>query len=123
MSKIKGNTIKTLNCGAMIRAIMKKQHLNNTDVARKINRHHSTIKTLVQNSSLQTYLIWEFSVALKHNFFNDLARQLDQSVGEGVLENSTEPLGKRVEELEKEIQQLKEEREYLRKAMDALARK
>jgi len=122
MRRNKGNTIKNLNIGLMIREVMKVQSKNKMDIARLTGRKHGTISKTVKATSMQTYLVWEFSLALKYNFFHDLAVQLDQTAGEGVLQNAEQPLKTTIAALEKDMQQLREERDYLRKVVDVLGK-
>tara|TARA_R110000868_G_scaffold332929_1_gene593853 strand:+ start:99 stop:317 length:219 start_codon:yes stop_codon:yes gene_type:complete len=72
---------------------------------------------MLNNTSIQTYLVWELSVALGHNFFTGLAGQLDAAT-EGKLEKQTSEL----DELKQEHARLKEERDYLRKAVNLLGK-
>jgi plasmid maintenance system antidote protein VapI len=113
----KGNTIAQLDIGKIIRRVMFEKGMNKARMARKIGRTGPVIKKIIYNSSIQTYLVWEMSVALGHNFFTDLAQQLDAAT-EGKLEKQTSEL----DELKQEYARLKEERDYLRKAMDLLSK-
>lgn len=122
MRRNKGNTIQPLNIGLMIRRVMKTQNKNKMDIARLIGRKHGTVSKTVKTTSMQTYLVWELSLALKYNFFNDLAEQLNAEAGEGILANAGMPLKATIAALEKEVQQLKDEREYLRKVVDVLGK-
>jgi hypothetical protein len=114
----KGNTISGLHIGRMINAQQKAQRVTHAVLARRIGRNQSIIKRYFGNSSLQTYLVWELSLALNHNFFADLAQQLNAAT-EGQLDKQESEL----EQLKAEYQSLTEERDYLRKAVDGLTRK
>lgn len=113
----KGNPIKGLNTGSMILKVRQEKRVTHAVLARRIKRAQSTVKRLLNGSSIQTYLVWELSVALKHNFFTDLAQQLDAAT-EGKLEAQTTEL----DALKIEYARLKEERDYLRKAVDLLGK-
>lgn len=117
MPKPKGNTIPGLDVGKLIRGQQMRQRVTHAVLARRLKRNQSAIKRVLYNSSVQTYLVWELSVALKHNFFADLAQQLDAAT-EGKLEKQTTEL----EELKLEYARVKEERDYLRKAVDLLGK-
>jgi len=117
MPKPKGNTIPSLNLGTLIRTVQKQERITHAVLARRLKRDQSAIKRILNNSSIQTYLVWELSVALEHNFFTDLAQQLDAAT-EGKLERQTLEL----DELKQEYARLKEERDYLRKAVDLLGK-
>ena len=113
----KGNTIKDLNTGSMILKVRQQKRVTHAVLARRIKRTQPTVKRILNNTSIQTYLVWELSVALGHNFFTDLAQQLDAAT-EGKLEKQTTEL----DELKLEYARLKEERDYLRKAVDLLGK-
>lgn len=115
----KGNTITELNVGRLVRTEQKRQRLTHAILARRMNRNQGSIKSMLSHTSIQTYLVWELSVALGHNFFTDLAQQLDAAT-EGTLSAAKES---ELEQLKKEYQRLKEERDYLRKAVDLLSKK
>jgi len=117
MPKPRGNTIPNLNVGELIRGQQRKQRITHAVLARRIKRNQSVIKRMFNSSSIQTYLVWELSVALKHNFFADLSQQLDVAT-EGKLEKQTTEL----DELKAEYIRMKEERDYLRKAVDLLSK-
>jgi hypothetical protein len=56
-------------------------------------------------------------VALRHNFFADLAHQLDAAT-EGRLDSEQTEL----QQLQADYERLKEERDYLRKALDLISK-
>ena len=118
MAKPKGNRIDGLDIGGRIRANMLSQRMSHAMLARRLKRNQSTVKNIIHNSSIQTYLIWELSVALGHNFFTDLAQQLDAAT-EGKLTAT----GTELEELRTECKRLREERDYLRMAVKTMADK
>jgi hypothetical protein len=114
----KGNTIAELDAGKLVRRVMFEKGMNKARLARKLGRSGTSIKGTIYNSSMQCYLLWELSVALNHNFFSDLALQLDAAT-EGKLEQQQNEL----ELLKAEYQRLKEERDTLRTALNLLAQK
>ena len=65
----------------------------------------------------QTHSKAGLSIALRHNFFSDLARQLDAAT-EGKLEQQHTAL----QQLQADYERLKEERDYLRKALDLISK-
>lgn len=117
MPKPKGNTIPGLDIGQMVRSKQQQRRVTHAVLARRLSRDQSAIKRILYNSSIQTYLVWELSVALKHNFFTDLAQQLDAAT-EGKLEKQVTEL----DELKLEYARVKEERDYMRKALDLLTK-
>lgn len=115
--KTKGNNIGQLNVGDMVDALRIKKRITHAVLARRLGRKQPGIAKFLQNSSIQTYLVWELSVALGHNFFTDLAQLLDAAT-EGKLEKQESEL----EALKLEYDRLKEERDYLRKAVDLISK-
>ncbi len=113
----KGNTIPDLHIGNMLRSKQKAQRLTHAVLARRLKRDQKAIQRLFNQSSVQTYLVWEMSIALNHNFFADLAQQLDAATDGQLDKQETE-----LEQLKTEYNRLKEERDYLRKAVDAISR-
>ena len=91
--------------------------MNKARLARAVTRTGPVLKRIIFSPSFQTYIVWELSVALGHNFFTDLAQQLDAAT-EGKLEAQTTEL----DTLKLEYARLKEERDYLRKAVDLLGK-
>jgi hypothetical protein len=114
----KGNTIVGLDVGKLVRQCMFDRGMNRARLARAMNRNATGMSARIYSSSMQAYLIWELSIALKHNFFADLAHQLDAAT-EGKLEQQHTEL----DALKLEYQSLKEERDYLRKAIDMMSPK
>ena len=123
MSLKKGNRFSELNTGSMLKLKAKEKQFNNSQLSRKTGRRSSTVSALMKKTSVQVYVLWEFSLALKHNFFADLARQLDEAAGSGVLENGQAGLTAQLAALEKENTELRTERDYLRKVVDVLGMK
>jgi len=112
MKKIKGNTIKNFDTGTMLSKKAKELNLNNTKLARLMRRSPKTTKLLLQKTSIQAYILWEFCYALNYNFFADFASWLPTSMP-----------SKEKEKMEKQIQELKTERDNLQKIIDLLTRK
>jgi transposase len=115
--KKKGNTIKSLDVGKLVRNVMFEKGMTKARLARATQRTGPVLKRIIFSSSFQTYLVWELSVALGYNFFTDLAQQLDAAT-QGKLEAQATEL----DSLKQEYAHLKEERDYLRKAVDLLSK-
>lgn len=107
----KGNTIGVLDVGKTVRSIMFERGINKARLSRILGRDAAGVRGMIQRTSMQTYLVWELSVALKHNFFSDLAAQFATATGIGATE---------IEQLRHELERTREERDYLRKALDML---
>ena len=101
----------------MLKRLLHQKRITHAVLARRLERNQSTIRNMVKGNTLQTYLVWELSVALNHNFFSDLAAQLNAAT-EGKLEQQQTEL----EQLKLEYARIKEERDYLRKAVDLLGK-
>jgi transcriptional regulator with XRE-family HTH domain len=115
MPQPKGNPIATLHVGSMLKQIQQQKRVTHAVLARRMGRDQSSIRKMMNGETLQTYILWEISVALRHNFFADLARQLDAAT-EGRLDSEQTEL----QQLRADYERLKEERDYLRKAIDML---
>lgn len=115
MSMTKDRAVPALQVGQMVKAKMATYRVSLAWLGRKLNRNPRTLARSLSGNSMQAYLIWELSIALRHNFFSDLARQLDAAT-EGKLDSEQTEL----QQLKAECQRLKEERDYLRKALDML---
>lgn len=109
------NNIAGLNTGILLNKVRMAQRVTHAQLARRTKRSQPTVKNLLKGTSVQTHVIWEFSLALKHNFFADLARQLDAAT-EGRLDQELTEL----QQVKEECQRLREERDYLRKAIDVI---
>jgi hypothetical protein len=121
MKKTKSTT--TVDTGKRIRAVKKERNLRTADLARSMNRHFTTVSTLLKKPSIQVYLLWEFSLALKHNFFADLAEQLNATAPADTLDNAQQPLTAQLAALEKENEQLRSECDLLKKVVDVLGKR
>lgn len=102
----------------MIRTEQRRQRITHALLGRRLHRDQSTIKGFLNKSTLQTYLVWEMSVALGHNFFADLAQQLNAATENKLQQDQTE-----LQQLKDENAQLRTERDYLRRAIDLLSQK
>jgi uncharacterized protein YlxW (UPF0749 family) len=131
----KGNTIPDLHVGNMLKAKHKAQRITHAVLARRLKRDQNAIQRLFKRSSIQTYLVWELSIALNHNFFADLAQQVAEALEATDRRDPEEAAERRVtlsgvevsnqteiEQLKTEIERLTQERDYLRKAVDGLTR-
>ena len=62
--------------GEIIISVIKKRKINRAALARNMQRSYSTVSFYLKNGSIQTSILWELSLILKHNFFADIAHQL-----------------------------------------------
>jgi len=112
MKKIKGNQIKNFDTGSILRKKVKEKNLNYTKMGRKMRRSPATVKSLLHNTSVQAYILWEFCFALDYNFFADFASWLPAA-----MPSANTPA------LQKQIEDLKTERDNLQKVVEILSRK
>lgn len=111
------NKVATLDTGSMLRKVQQNKRVTYAVLGRRAERAQSTIKRFMTGTTIQCSVLWDLSVALNHNFFSDLAQQLNAAT-EGKLEQQQTEL----EQLKLEYQRIKEERDYLRKAVDLLSK-
>jgi hypothetical protein len=109
------NMVTSLDTGSMLRKVQQHKRITYAVLGRRTDRAQSTIKRLMTGKTIQCRVLWELSVALEHNFFSDLAAQLNAATQGKLHQQETE-----LQQLQQEYQRLKEERDYLRKAIDML---
>lgn len=115
MSTTQGNIPTAMHVGQMIRAKMAAHRVSLAWMARKLGRDQRTVARSISRPSMQASIIWELSVALRHNFFADLAHQLDAATDGKLQQQQTE-----LQQLRADYERLKEERDYLRRAIDLI---
>lgn len=118
MPKPKGNTIPHLHVGKLVETERRNQRVTIAVLSRRMRRNQSGMNGILKRSSMQAYLVWELSVALGHNFFTELAQQLNAATHGKLTEEQTE-----LEVLKSKYRELEQERDYLRKALDILTDK
>jgi len=116
---IKGNKNAGLNVGRLIDEVRIRKRVSYAVLSRLSDRSITSVSDAMKRSSIQTYMVWEFSEALKHDFFADLSDQLRQNTTKE-LDNGPAILHQELEQLRIENQRLERELEYLRKTMDVL---
>ena len=116
---IKGNKNAGLNVGRLIDEVRIRKRVSYAVLSRLSARSITSVSDAMKRSSIQTYMVWEFSEALKHDFFADLSDQLRQNTTKE-LDNGPAILQQELEQLRIENQRLERELEYLRKTMDVL---
>ena len=106
---------KDLHTGELITTFFKEKRVRISPLARIMNRKFDAIKQYQKNASIQSAILWEISVALKHNFFQDIANMLPPEFGTNEPKNETEL--NRIADLERQIFLLENERDTLYKVM------
>ncbi len=65
-----------LNSGKLIRATLESKGISQALLARMNHKHVSTIGDQLKRTTIQTNVLWELSLTLKHNFFAEIAALL-----------------------------------------------
>jgi hypothetical protein len=120
LGKKQSNIIEE-HVGELLTAKLKELHVTNIELARRINRPHSAIAPMRKQPSMQAYMLWEVSVALKYDFFSALSESMHRLHPE--VSSATASDKAVIASLEKELAAVKEERDYLKKMIDILAKK
>jgi hypothetical protein len=87
--------------GNMLRTHIKKHRLFRSVLTRILGKPYSVVLRYEKKESLQCSLLWELSIAIKHNFFADLAAQLPPTFTTNAPD-PTLPLQQRIAALEEE---------------------
>ncbi len=109
----KNSDVMTINVGIMIAEKIKEQKIYKTDIAKKMGRQETAMIPILKRPSVQTYLLWEISEAIGHNFFHEIAEALDEKTKD-TLTNGKQKEKQKIAELEKENEKLKLEVEILK---------
>jgi hypothetical protein len=92
--------------GRMLADYFAKHSINRSALARQIGVAPTTVLKYLESESLQFRILWKISIALKHNFLEELAVQLPLEVVPVKSEEQLE-LEKELVKLEKELERLK----------------
>lgn len=99
-----------LHIGNRIQEVLDISGISRTEFAKKINKSRANLYDMFKRASMNTADIKAISKALRHNFFWDIARDVDMELSlQPPISNSDEP------DLSKEM--LTVEVEYLRKTL------
>lgn len=75
--KKKYNTSTTApHIGNILKSHIREHRLRKAALARHMGRSYNTVYAYQSSHSMQTTILWDLSMAMKHNFFQDLAAQL-----------------------------------------------
>lgn len=74
---------KNPNClfvhvGEMLAEVMYQQHIPKNDFADRIGTDRSNVYRILKKDSIETNQLYRYSKELKHNFFRDLAEELER---------------------------------------------
>jgi hypothetical protein len=117
MAEIRNKRAKGLDTGKLIKEVLKKRRVTHAALGRAVNRSQSNISVLLAAPSTQAYILWEMSLALRHNLFSDLADRLDEAT-EGRLREGRVDVG----QLQAELARVREERDTLMRVVEKLSR-
>ena len=117
MKKKQGNAIQNFDTGKLLQKTVKEKNLNYAQLGRKMRRAPNTVKTLMESTSVQAYILWEFCYALNYNYFADFAGWLPPDMP------SDSKLHQRIAELEKEKNDLQVQVKTLKEAIELMGRK
>lgn len=110
------NQIQTApSTGRLLNDYFKKKRIRKSALSRSLNRHISSLRNFLANDSIQTNALWDISMALKHNFFRDIADKLPPEFTTEAIPDTTAT--ERIAALELEVTILKAEKEVLIRAM------
>jgi hypothetical protein len=104
-----------LNIGQLLTTHFEKHRTRRAALARHMNTYISTILRYQKSESLQTKILFELCIHLKHNFFMDIAQMLPPEYT--TTQNPFEAKDQRIAQLEEELKLAKTERDVLLKVM------
>ncbi len=90
-----------------IRRVFDQRRVRKSALSRVLGVGPSTVTDLMTTRSMGTERLWNLCVALRHNFFADIAAQLPSDFATNAPRDTTAL--DRMSELEKEVEQLKME--------------
>lgn len=100
-----------VDIGLMLKTFIKKRKIHKSALARKLNKSYTTLVFYLKKPSIHIEVLLEISLALKHNFFADIAALLPKDfTTEAIISTEKE---EQMALLEKEILMLKAERDVL----------
>lgn len=96
----KQETLKMPHLGNILSRFYVERKVNKSGLARAIAKDKSTVQKYDTRASLPCRILWDISVAVKHNFFADLAAQLPETYTTNLPEDNTQ--AQRIAQLEEE---------------------
>ncbi|WP_321320898.1 helix-turn-helix domain-containing protein [Labilibaculum sp.] len=93
---------------------MKEKYISNTELARLLQMHHSSVLFMLKNPGMQIRRLWTICEAVDLNVFRYLANEIGINDPEDstVIERDIE-----IQKLKKEIEDLKKERDLLKEVI------
>ncbi|KAA5534782.1 hypothetical protein F0919_09240 [Taibaiella lutea] len=103
--------------GHILSEVIKKRKINIAALARILQRRYSTVRFYFKNDSIQTAILWEISLILKHNFFADIAAQLPPDFAGGTKSEVLAARDAEIAELKQTVARLQGEKDLLMQVM------
>ncbi len=98
--------------GAMLRAYFKKHRIYQSALGRALGRDYDAVNDYKKRTKMLTSTLWQISVALRHNFFADIAAQMPKEYPTDAPVDDTKD--RRINELETELMKVRAERDLLK---------
>jgi plasmid maintenance system antidote protein VapI len=105
----------SINTGELLTHYYKNHRTRKNALARHLGRNPATIQEYEKNTTIQTAILWEISMVLKHNFFLDIACKLPSDFSTYAPNNDANEL--KIADLEAQIKTLTTERDILLKVL------
>ena len=121
----KNPSITGIHLGKMVAEKIKEQRISKAELARRMSgRPDSAISPLLKRPSMQAYLLWELSIALKYDFFEPLSEALSRQAAAQGAQMVSGKAGAQaaMAALENEASALRSENNYLKKMIDVMAK-
>jgi hypothetical protein len=101
----------TVNTGELIKAYFDQKRIRKAALSRLMGKKLKAILQYEKNTTIQTRILWDLSVALQHNFFMDIAMVLpkEYSTNDDLFKEKND----RIKELERDVELLTKEKELL----------
>ena len=111
----KQKVLQQPHIGKMLKSFYLARKVNKSGLARDISKSKATVQTYETRASLPCRVLWDISVAVRHNFFADIAAQLPQTFTTNQPEDTTQ--AQRIAQLEEEVKILTGQLELLKGVM------
>jgi hypothetical protein len=101
--------------GAMLKQYFDHKRIRKAALARKLNVASNKLDYALKQKTIQTQFLWDLSIALEHNFFQDIAAMLPTSYSVSQPQNID--LKNKILQLEQQVSVLEVEKELLLKVL------
>ena len=104
-----------IHIGQWLKEVMKKERIGAYTLAHRIGRNPTAIYTQFKSKNASVYTLWRYTVALKYNFFMDLANLMPKEYSYAAAFESEKEL--KIKQLEEDIKNLKAQLEVLKEVI------